>query len=156
MSNETAIDADKLREQFASYLRRQKYRNTQERYLVLDNVIAIDDHFSADELYLHMRGKGIKVSRATIYSSLDLLTKCNILMKHHFQGESAHFELADKMPNHDHLICIECGRITEFREEAIDDIQNDVCAELGFKPVKHSLQIFAVCTDPRTCEFNKA
>ena len=147
-------DIADLKHQFADYLKRKKYRNTQERSNVLDRIAEIDDHFSADELYLFMNSQGDKVSRATIYSTLDLLTQCNILMKHRFQGESAHFELSSRMPHHDHLICMECGRIVEFREERIDAIRDDVADGLGFKPMKHSLQIFAVCHDPTTCEHN--
>lgn len=154
--NKQTIIFEKLKQRFADYLRKYQYRNTQERYLVLDNIVAIDKHFNADELYVFMRTHNIKISRATIYSTLDLLTKCEILTKHHFQGDSAHFELADKMPNHDHLICVECGRIIEFQEQQLDSISNEITAKFGFKPISHSFQIFAVCPDIRTCEYNKS
>ncbi len=150
------VSKEALKEQFAAFLRQKKYRNTQERFFVLDSLLAFDTHFSADELYLAMRQNGINVSRATIYSTLDLLTKCNILMKHRFQGESAHFELADKMPNHDHLICTECGHITEFQEESLHAISESISKRLNFTPRSHSLQIFAVCNDIRNCEHNKS
>ncbi len=150
------VNLDHLKEQFAAFLKQKNYRNTQERYLVLDNIVQFEAHFSADELYLAMRIAGVNVSRATIYSTLDLLTKCNILMKHRFQGDSAHFELADKMPNHDHLICTECGHIVEFQEESLNKISDDIGKQLGFKPLKHSLQVFAVCNDIRNCEHNKS
>lgn len=156
MKKKPTVDIEELKERFANYLRKQKYRNTQERYLVLDGAISMEEHFSADELYLQMRGAKLKVSRATVYSTLDLLTKCNILMKHRFQEGGAHFELADKMPNHDHLICVECGRIVEFQAQELDAIQNRVCQEHGFTPIKHSLQIFAVCKDTHTCEYNNS
>jgi Fur family transcriptional regulator, ferric uptake regulator len=149
------VDATHIKAQFTAFLRQKKYRNTQERYLVLDSILEFDHHFSADELYLAMRSAGVQVSRATIYSTLDLLTRCNILMKHRFQGDSAHFELADKMPNHDHLICIECGRIVEFQEEALHTIEERVAAEHGFKSLRHSLQVFVVCNDIRNCDYNK-
>lgn len=148
------IDLDGLNQQFSDFLRRKNYRNTQERYRVLERIAELDRHFNADELYLVMNQQGDRVSRATVYSTLDLLTKCNILVKHRFQGESAHYELASRMPNHDHLMCVECGRILEFRDAAIDAIRDKVAAELGFKPMTHSLQIFAVCPDPVTCEHN--
>jgi Fur family ferric uptake transcriptional regulator len=104
---------------------------------------------------LALRTKNVQVSRATVYSTLDLLTRCNILIKHRFQGDSARFELADKMPNHDHLICTECGYIVEFQEDTLSEIQDRVAAQNGFKPLKHSLQIFAVCQDSRNCEHNR-
>lgn len=145
----------RIKEQFTEFLKEKKYRNTQERYLVLDAVVEQEHHFSADELYLVLRTAQMQVSRATVYSTLDLLTRCNILVKHRFQGDSARFELADKMPNHDHLICTECGHIVEFQADEISTIQDRVAEQNGFKPLKHSLQIFAVCQDTRACEHNK-
>jgi len=149
------VNVESLKHQFSEYLRRKKYRSTQERSAVLDRIAELDRHFSADELYLYMNSLGDRVSRATVYSTLDLLTQCSILMKHRFQGESAHFELASRMPNHDHLICTECGRIVEFREQGVDTISEVVASGLGFRPLTHSLQIFAVCHDPSTCEHNR-
>jgi Fur family ferric uptake transcriptional regulator len=149
-------DIETVKQTFSEYLRKMKYRSTPERSRVLDRIAEYDRHFSADELYMHMNNLGDRVSRATVYSTLDLLTQCNILMKHRFQGESAHFELSSRMPNHDHLICTECGRILEFREDQIEKIRNQVCDTLGFRPRTHSLQIFAVCHDPSTCEYNQA
>jgi Fur family ferric uptake transcriptional regulator len=157
-ANETpaeALDLDALKKQFADFLRKKMYRNTQERYRILDRIAELDRHFSADELYVYMNNAGDKASRATIYSTLDLLTKCNILVKHRFQGESAHFELANRMPHHDHLMCNECGRIIEFREPALDEIARQICVANGLKPVDHSFQIFAVCNDTLNCEYNK-
>lgn len=150
------IDLEVLKTQFADYLRKKKYRATQERSRVLDKIAELDRHFSADELYMVMNGNGDRVSRATIYSTLELLTQCGILMKHRFQGESAHYELAARMPNHDHLICTECGRVVEFRDESIDAIRDRVATSLNFTSVSHSLQIFAVCHNPTTCEHNKS
>ena len=146
---------EELNLQFSEFLKKKKYRNTHERFLVLERIASLDKHFSADELYLYMNNLGDKISRATIYSTLDLLTKCLILVKHHFQGDSAHFELASRLPDHDHLLCVECGRIEEFQEESIRVVQQKICEEFGFKPLKHSLQIFAVCPNPNRCEYNK-
>jgi Fur family ferric uptake transcriptional regulator len=148
-------DNESLKQQFADFLKRKKYRGTQERFNVIDRIAELDRHFNADELYLYMNGRGDRISRATIYSTLDLLTTCGILMKHRFQGGSAHFELASRMPDHDHLICMECGRIEEFREEGIDALRDGVCARLGFRPKAHSLQIFATCHDPLSCSHNE-
>ena len=119
------IDIEALQEQFSTYLKQQRYRNTQERFTVLEKVVELDKHFNADELYVYLRADGVRVSRATVYSTLDLLTKCNILVKHHFQGESAHFELTERLPNHDHLICTECGYIIEFQEEALNEFRGE-------------------------------
>ncbi len=149
-----AVNYDVLRQQFADFLKKKMYRNTQERYRVLERIAVLDRHFSADELYLHMNSHGDKVSRATIYSTLDLLTRCSILVKHRFQGESATYELASRMPHHDHLICRDCGHIIEFNAAEIEDIQKQIAAKFGFASEEHSLQIFARCQNAANCEHN--
>lgn len=149
------VSIEQLKKEFADFLKQKMYRNTQERFLVLEQIALLDRHFSADELYIHINSKGSRISRATIYSTLDLLTKCGILMKHRFQGESAHFELSSRKPNHDHLICVECGHIIEFNVEEMNTIENEVCSQFDFTPMKHSLQIFGVCKDINTCQYNK-
>ena len=151
----TNASIELLKIQFADFLKKKMYRNTQERFLVLERLAELDKHFSADELYIIINSSGLKISRATIYSTLDLLTKCNILTKHRFQGESAHFELSSRKPNHDHLICVECGHIIEFNEEQLYNIGKNVCNKFDFIPMKYSMQIFGVCKDINTCEFNK-
>jgi Fe2+ or Zn2+ uptake regulation protein len=112
MISEKPVDLVELKKQFTDFLKRKNYRNTQERYKVLERIAELDKHISADELYVYMNTQGDRVSRATVYSTLDLLTRCAILVKHRFQGESAHFELAERLPDHDHLICVECGHIS--------------------------------------------
>jgi Fur family transcriptional regulator, ferric uptake regulator len=149
------VNAEQLKERFAAFLRENKFRHTPERFGVVDSLLKFDTHFSADELYLSMQHDGLRISRATIYSTLDLLTRCDILTKHHFAGERAQFELADKMPNHDHLICTDCGHIVEFQQEELHDISEKVSKELNFTPLKHSLQIFAVCSNAGACEHKK-
>lgn len=149
------VSIEQLKKDFADFLKQKMYRNTQERFLVLEHIASLDRHFSADELYIHINSKGARISRATIYSTLDLLTKCGILTKHRFQSESAHFELSARKPNHDHLICVECGHIIEFNVEKLHSIEKDVCAQFEFTPMKHSLQIFGVCKDINTCQYNK-
>lgn len=150
------VNVDELKQQFADFLKQKMYRNTQERYRVLERIAGLDKHFSADELYLHMNNSGDRVSRATIYSTLDLLTRCNILVKHRFQGESATYELSSRMPHHDHLMCTECGRIIEFNASELEDISKLIAQKYGFRAHEHSLQIYATCPDITTCEFNSA
>ncbi len=148
------IDLELLKQQFTDFLKVKMYRNTQERYRVLERIAVLDRHFSADELYMHMNNLGDKVSRATIYSTLDLLTRCTILVKHRFQGDSATYELASRMPHHDHLICRDCGHITEFNAVEIEEMQQKIAKSFGFRSEEHSLQIFARCANPAECAHN--
>ncbi|MFN8367912.1 MAG: transcriptional repressor [Candidatus Kapaibacterium sp.] len=156
MSVTTTEQLDELKSQFAEFLKQKMYRNTQERYRVLERIAEVDQHFSADELYLIMHNQGDRVSRATIYSTLDLLTRCNILVKHRFQGESATYELRSRMPHHDHLLCTECGHIVEFNAHELEEISKKIAQKFGYKAVEHSYQIFAMCPDSSTCTNNPA
>jgi Fur family ferric uptake transcriptional regulator len=144
-------DVEQLREQFRVFLRTKMYRNTQERFRVLERVAELDRHFTADELYVYMNTRGDKISRATVYSTLDLLTRCNILVKHRFQGDSATYELAARKPNHDHLICRDCGHMIEFQESALLALQDAIAERYGMRALRHSLQIFAQCRDQEHC-----
>ncbi len=146
------IDIEQLREQFRQFLRNKMYRNTQERFRVLERAAELDRHFTADELYVYMNTNGDKISRATVYSTLDLLTRCNIVVKHRFQGDSATYELAARKPNHDHLICRDCGYMIEFQEGALLSLQDEIARRFGLRAVSHSLQIFASCGDSQQCQ----
>lgn len=149
------IDIEQLREQFRQFLRTKMYRNTQERFRVLERAAELDRHFTADELYVHMNTSGDKISRATVYSTLDLLTRCNILVKHRFQGDSATYELAARKPNHDHLICRDCGYMVEFEECTLLALQDQIARRYGLRAQSHSLQIFATCPDSAHCEHRR-
>ncbi|MCS6999886.1 MAG: transcriptional repressor [Bacteroidota bacterium] len=141
------IDVEKLREQFREFLRTKMYRNTQERFRVLERAAELDRHFTADELYLYMNQRGDKISRATVYSTLDLLTRCNIVTKHRFQGDSATYELTARKPNHDHLICRDCGYMVEFQDSALVVLQDEIARRYGMRALSHAFQIFATCDD---------
>jgi Fur family ferric uptake transcriptional regulator len=146
------IDLEQLREQFRQFLRTKMYRNTQERFRVLERAAEFDRHFTADELYVYMNTNGDKISRATVYSTLDLLTRCNIVVKHRFQGDSATYELAARKPNHDHLICRDCGHMIEFQESSVLALQDEIACRYGLRAISHSLQIFASCNDSAHCQ----
>lgn len=152
------FNIEELNSNFAEFLKRKMYRNTQERYKVIERIAlfheTFDKHFSADELYLFMSNRGDKVSRATVYSTLDLLTQCSILVKHRFQGDSAHYELSSRMPHHGHLVCIECNRVVEFTVRELDSIKDKVASSFGFEAIEHSLQIFGACKNVAACEHN--
>lgn len=152
--NSTAVDVERLKRDFADFLKKKMYRNTQERFRVLERIAVVDRHFSADELYVHMNNLGDRVSRATIYSTLDLLTRCGLVVKHRFQGGSATYELSSRMPHHDHLICRDCGHIIEFNAVEVESAQKKIASKYGFLSEEHSLQIFARCRNSDVCEHN--
>lgn len=123
-----------------------KQRATPERFAVLDAVLASEGHFDADGLYYSMVSAGVRVSKATVYNTLDLLQECGLVSKYRFAENTSRYEKAFGRPHHHHLICLECGDIIEFVNEKLEGIQEEVCSEHRFTPQSSSLQVFGTCS----------
>jgi Fur family ferric uptake transcriptional regulator len=147
------VDVEELKRRFAAFLQEQRYRNTQERMRIVERIAEMPGHFTADELYVYMQTQGDKVSRATIYSTLELLTQCDLVVRHRFEGNSMKYELAARLPNHDHLFCLDCGRMVEFCAPQLTDLVRQVAQQHALRAVRHSLQIFARCPNVAACPY---
>ncbi len=138
---------------FRSFLKNGKNRITPERFEVLDAALEHEDHFGADDLFILMKNQKSRVSRATVYNTLELLVQCDILIKRNFGDNITRYESTFKKQVHDHLICMDCGRIVEFSNAKIKNLPQDICNELGFKLENYSFNIFARCKNVKTCKF---
>jgi Fur family ferric uptake transcriptional regulator len=123
----------------------KKLRATPERFAILDTVLATQGHFDADDLYYRLITAGVKVSKATVYNTLDLLQQAGLVSKYRFAENMSRYEKAFGRPRHHHLICLSCGDIIEFVSDRLERIQDDVCAEKSFTPQSTTLQIFGTC-----------
>ncbi len=141
------MDNDAARGIFTDFLKAGEYRITPERFQVLEAVLSSKGHFEAAELYLKMRSAGKKVSRATVYNTLDLLLKTGFISKYRFAENHSRYEKIFGRPHHDHLICLDCGEITEFVSEKVAAAQSEICREKKFKPQSTTFQIFGVCSN---------
>lgn len=138
------------------FLKKGNYRITPERFEVLNSALDYEGHFGADELFILMKNKKSRVSRATVYNTLELLVKCDLLSKRNFGDNITRYESSFKRKSHDHLICMDCGRIVEFTSDALEKIPASLCEELGFNFENYSFNIFARCKNRSTCKyFNK-
>ncbi|MFA6540088.1 MAG: Fur family transcriptional regulator [Bacteroidota bacterium] len=140
------MDIELAKENFTKYLKTGSYRITPERFVILEAVMLFDGHFDADELFFQMKTNGQKVSRATVYNTLDLLQDCGLISKYRFGENHSRYEKAFGRPHHHHLICLECGDIIEFVNDKIEKIQNEVCTTNNFKSQTSTLQIFGICS----------
>ncbi len=141
------MDIQTVRNILMDYIRRSaKQRATPERFAVLDAVMQSQGHFDAEDLYYRMISAGIKVSKATVYNTLDLLQECGLVSKYRFAENTSRYEKAFGRPHHHHLICLECGDIIEFVNDKLEKIQEDVCAEENFRPQSSTLQVFGICS----------
>ena len=125
---------------------RGKSRSTPERFAILNEVLQTQGHFDADGLYYRLKANGVKASKATVYNTLDLLQECGLITKYRFADRLSRYEKAFGLPHHHHLVCLECGDITEFVNERLNRLQEEVCGDRGFRPNSSSVQIFGTCS----------
>ena len=143
---------EEAHEQFKIFLKKGKHRITPERFEVLDFALNYRGHFGADELYIKMKNSSSNVSRATVYNSLELIAKCELLAKRNFGDNKTHYESNFKRKRHDHIICTNCGKIMEFASDQIQNEVNRICSDLGMEHTGYSFNIFAKCKDPKDCD----
>jgi Fur family ferric uptake transcriptional regulator len=141
------VDTEAAHKILSDFLKsRGRLRATPERYAILDAVLLTQGHFDAETLYYRLVTNGVKVSKATVYNTLDLLQECGLVSKYRFAEKTSRYEKAFGRPHHHHLICLNCGDIIEFVNEKLERIQDDVCREKSFQPQSYTLQIFGVCS----------
>lgn len=141
-----------VKEVFINYLKAHAHRITNERFLILDAAMDMDGHFDADELYFKMKNDYLKVSRATVYKTLELMSECGIMTKHNFKGDRTRFETKYGRNVHYHIICVSCNKIVEFEAPNIEQLQDKVCKENNLQSIDHTLQVFATCNAKESCE----
>lgn len=151
MSQERNESLPLVREIFRSYLKEKSQRQTPERMRILEEIYSSQGHFDADDIYDRIRKDGPKVSRATVYNTLDLLMECGLVQKHQFGHNHAYYERSYAYQQHDHLICQECGVVIEFCDPRILEIQRMLESIHGFEITDHSLHFKGVCQDRAAC-----
>ena len=133
---------------FGRYLRDLGLPVTQQREAVADVVFASERHQSVDEIESALRERGERIGKATIYRTLDLLVRSRLVAEHDFgEGFKRYEHRLSERPVHEHLICIECAKVTEFESTELYGVENRVKQEYGFQPVRRRLEIYGLCKE---------
>ena len=131
----------------SSALKKEGLQHTIQRQAVWDEIKSNDEHRDAEQIYSALRKNNLNVSRATVYRTIDVLYKNNLIRKIELGDSPSKYENKVNSDHHDHIICVQCGRIDEFVDDKIESQQDKIIDKLGFKMIRHIHQLFVLCKD---------
>lgn len=126
------------------YLSKNNMRKTPERYMILEEIYKINKHFDIEWLYKHMIDKGYNVSKATIYNTMEVLTASGLVIRHDFDTARSSYE-RNLGNTHNHVICINCGKVAEFPELELPELDDAAAQSTDFEIYSHRIYIYGLC-----------
>jgi len=140
---------EQYRQTLQAYMETKGLRSTDQRRLIVETFFHAPNHVSIEELLAQVRALDPKVGYATVYRTLKLMAESGIAYEREFGDGLTRYELADGQAHHDHLICDQCGGITEFEEPEIERLQDTVAERYGFELRSHKHELYGVCPNCR-------
>lgn len=132
---------------FVRYLREHNLPVTAQRLAIAEVLLGADRHLSAEEVAEAVSERGRNVGTATVYRTIDTLLESGLIVERDFGEGFRRFEAARDVPNHEHLVCTQCGKVEEFRDERLERMTTIVAESRGFARQRHRLVIHGICRD---------
>lgn len=129
------------------YLTENRLKLTHQRKLILDAFLSAEHHVTAEELYEQLKAQNPGIGLATVYRTLNLLSTCGLAQRRQFGDGQSRYEHVVDHQHHDHLVCKGCGKITEFENSHIEQLQDEVAREKGYLIFSHRLELYGLCSD---------
>lgn len=136
-------------EVLAKYMAERGLKSTRQRNLVIDTFFSLDGHLSVEDVWAKVRALDQRVSVATVYRTMKLLSESGLAHARNFGDGQTRYEPAVGREHHDHLICTRCGAIVEFENDQIERLQDAVARRHGFKVTSHKMELYGLC---KTCQ----
>lgn len=144
------MDDTGVTDAFRAYLREHNLPITRQRALIAEVVLESGRHLSVEEVASELHARGARAGLATVYRTIELLVRSGLVVERDFGEGFRRYEAARDIPHHEHLLCTQCGRVTEFRDERLERITTLVAETRGYQRQRHRLVIYGICRECRT------
>jgi Fur family ferric uptake transcriptional regulator len=158
--NASVLEREKLAREkevaFADFIQKKGLKTTRQRNAIVATFFRMKGHISVEELLHAVKKVNPRIGYATVYRTLHLLAECHLVEERRFGDGLARYEGHSDVEHHDHMICLECGRISEFYNSHLEALQVQLAEENNFEIFRHRLELYGACKDKDACATRKA